>query len=1844
MNSNQKAKSLFIYVLSLAILFSGFPNLMGKASANPAMTTASRSTAELVKSSPFPSPVPSGPSDLFLPQSPEPTITPGAQRNAPSQPLIADEVVSVTQDAYDINLLPVTQLKKKILQKKERLQPALTGMKAKGILSSVPDNEDLDLKQADIEQLVQAGASKIDVYWLNLLVMGQTKWTAIELLRWKQDKQASWEDIQATLDQEMQTLHVPTVGEDVYDPNLLQQEAIGRFTVRSSVYEPSKTEMNFSADPLSVMSITAFDAAVSGVIDRGAIEAQINQVQKPQFSDRNTSSETIDPVAGSVTRKESLLHLPGVDGLDLNVGLMYNSNQGTPFVYRSYYSNYWQMWESVYEYATPELGNGWSFQFPYVQMGENQSFYHDGNGSVYAIGQQGDELSNYSNLINYKGKDRRIIFESRYSGQFNNGQDESRYYMEYSDMKREYFSSRGELLGIKDRFGNTITFKYSDADNGRLSSITDTLGRMVLFSYEYNLHEEPFNGERITLRVMNGTKEVQKVILTKGRVAVDVPKNFAPAIKVYQPVLSSITNSIGESTYFNYDNQLTLIPYNGFNFEALLSEVNYPHSSTKYNYEYVSRHMSNSDSFGEFRATSRSDYMGGKAYQQLRYTYTGDYTGNTPEQYPGHLPDDFRYSTTSAVMSSTPSNGLSTTHTFDKEGRVLRSETVAGNGERKIIENTAFHGLFTQYPTRTTISEYAAQDSDATAKQLYTETTYTNWGQVQSQTEPLTAEQWNNPNLKQHYTTSYQYEPTYRFPASVSKYQNESDANPLVESYTYTAEGRPATVINAKNEQTSYTYGYIDGQGKIEHATADIWADARLVSKSVVRYGSENNYAYPTEQQQWFNIGTADEKAVTTKMLYNKDNGQVIQKTEANNQTVAYEYDAAGRLKKETYPIKINAKGEQIQELVDYNYYNQSSPNFDATNAGTQVLKVDSITTVNNITRGMSMKTYANVLYNGLGLALLEEHYDENVSNWVFTQYHYDDQGRPVYSIDSAGNTLTASYDAWGRQNRATTPSGDVMVSDYDLKSRTATSYIQDHTTGQTLNYIQESYDSWGKKLSVSTFKDWPTKQQSISESYRYNIAGQVTGYTDPNRNLNEDGVTTSYRYDALGRLTALKDALNQMTSYSYDGNGQVTKVTIQAKGGTPQTLNTKIYNELGLPSVKQDGASQSESYTYNSTGQLAAKTDRNGSSFAYAYDEAGQLKKNTIQGKINNVDQKLETVMIPGDGSPRKQTIQTLLNQAETAYQTITRDSLGQVRSIYGRSGSHYVSIGNQVDVLGRMTQISDQYMSFFTNYTYQQSRVTQVQTNGSAAVTGAASANAQYTYFGNDQVKSITYPTLTDGSTLKTEYTYNPSLGWTERMTNTKGNFVLTAYSYSYDNNGNRVAVSESRNGGGAQTTNYGYDALNRLISISRPDGGQTTYTYDVRGNRLTLSDTSTVSLDSADTSYTYDLQNTLTSVTKGGASTSFQYYADGMRSIKTKDNTQTQVNYNFQGQVISEEKIVNGQFVEQANFVRGDRVLVKKDKKSTKDYYYLYNGHGDVVQIVDTSGTVMNNYAYDEWGNITSQVEKTSNSFKYTGEVYDEETGLYYLRARYYDPSMGRFLNEDTYEGQITNPLSLNLYTYVHNNPLRYSDPSGNMPKDLLNAIFSTYTKRNDTKKMIQTVLTTNGEKGIYQAFHEITQVIAGSAIHKQTGLDVQLEYHLEKDIPWRLNKHYWADIVSSDYEMWEVKPRSNVFNLKQSYDGIYENAEEQLNNYASLNTKLTRGQQFENIYGIEIVDMLRMNITFHDKGKILYDFYLDLGEGKTINLTTFDAAYYLQANFDYGPDLSDFIQLKPGKGKK
>ena len=115
--------------------------------------------------------------------------------------------------------------------------------------------------------------------------------------------------------------------------------------------------------------------------------------------------------------------------------------------------------------------------------------------------------------------------------------------------------------------------------------------------------------------------------------------------------------------------------------------------------------------------------------------------------------------------------------------------------------------------------------------------------------------------------------------------------------------------------------------------------------------------------------------------------------------------------------------------------------------------------------------------------------------------------------------------------------------------------------------------------------------------------------------------------------------------------------------------------------------------------------------------------------------------------------------------------------------------------------------------------------------------------------------------------------------------------------------------------------------------------------------------------------------------------------------------------------------------AQIILGHKPLTRKIDGAY--YYYIYNGHGDVIQMVDESGNIVNSYKYDECGNQLFKDEEVYNPIRYAGEYFDEESGLYYLRARYYESIFGRFISKDSYEGDITNPLSLNLYTYVENN---------------------------------------------------------------------------------------------------------------------------------------------------------------------------------------------------------------------
>lgn len=238
---------------------------------------------------------------------------------------------------------------------------------------------------------------------------------------------------------------------------------------------------------------------------------------------------------------------------------------------------------------------------------------------------------------------------------------------------------------------------------------------------------------------------------------------------------------------------------------------------------------------------------------------------------------------------------------------------------------------------------------------------------------------------------------------------------------------------------------------------------------------------------------------------------------------------------------------------------------------------------------------------------------------------------------------------------------------------------------------------------------------------------------------------------------------------------------------------------------------------------------------------------------------------------------------------------------------------------------------------------------------------------------------------------------------------------------------------------TTTYTYDNANRLLCASGT-GLPTTYTYDNAGNLLTKSLGPTVSVQ-----YSYNPANQLIGVQAAGAGTSYTYFPNGLRKSSTTQNGTSTVlsttHYVWNGNYLILEK----EGTNTTRYLYGLDLFASHNGLTANINYYCYDAHGSVNLLSNVNGAVTQEYVYDAFGNQLNTSTTDTNPFRYCGEYYDTETGNYYLRARYYDPGVGRFTQQDTYRGEITNPHSLNYYTYCYNDPVKYADESGNVPVD-------------------------------------------------------------------------------------------------------------------------------------------------------------------------------------------------------
>ena len=253
-----------------------------------------------------------------------------------------------------------------------------------------------------------------------------------------------------------------------------------------------------------------------------------------------------------------------------------------------------------------------------------------------------------------------------------------------------------------------------------------------------------------------------------------------------------------------------------------------------------------------------------------------------------------------------------------------------------------------------------------------------------------------------------------------------------------------------------------------------------------------------------------------------------------------------------------------------------------------------------------------------------------------------------------------------------------------------------------------------------------------------------------------------------------------------------------------------------------------------------------------------------------------------------------------------------------------------------------------------------------------------------------------------------------------------------YTYDAVGNRLTLQNSIEG----LTFYTYDANNRLLT-EIVNEQITAYSYDLNGNILTRNNSTSQS------TYNWNHENRLIEsevITSTGINTAtYRYNSDGIRIASIIDGVEIRylIDANQPYAQIIEEYTPEGET--KATYTYGQDLISQNRNGLTS--FYVVDGLGSTRALTNNEGNVTDKYTYDGYGQLLNKTGTTTNNYLYTGEQFVPELNAYYLRDRYYDQSIGRFISKDPWEGEIQDPRTLDGYQYGANNPIIYVDPSGN-----------------------------------------------------------------------------------------------------------------------------------------------------------------------------------------------------------
>lgn len=712
----------------------------------------------------------------------------------------------------------------------------------------------------------------------------------------------------------------------------------------------------------------------------------------------------------------------------------------------------------------------------------------------------------------------------------------------------------------------------------------------------------------------------------------------------------------------------------------------------------------------------------------------------------------------------------------------------------------------------------------------------------------------------------------------------------------------------------------------------------------------------------------------------------------------------------------------------------------------------------------------------------------ETDANGLAAKYSYDGFGRLVKTISPAGLETTSQFN-W---NTTSGPSGAVWQM-FTTTSGTAFSKVWFDILGRPIKNETEGFDgsivfnetSYNNKGQViSQTRPKKSSETDYITTYIYDDIGRLTQSTSPvvTMQYEYEGLKTTERnastnqyvhktLDATGRLAQVEDIAGKI-NYTYSSSGSPFNIKFTPVTGS--TVQSSFqYDEYGRQIILDDPDAGTINYEYNAFGELTKQTDQKGNETKIHYDQLGRI----IKKEFKNVSNQLTTHIFEYDGNSKK----GFLTKEEAAGATVTYsyDNLSRLIKAVKAIGSETFEKKYAYDQQYRIT--NETYPSGFSvNYIYNNYGYLNVIESGDENLWEGTTMNSQGQF--------LQWKIGKNSSVLHEENTYNNN-GFLTEQTIVKGQSnngtVLLQNIYTWqENTGNLSDRTQFY-----LQEEFQYDDLNRLTSI----GNNTvpalnkSFTYDNHGNLLTKPDAGLIfkysdgnggphalsaiisptgQMPSVTQKITYTPFNSVEKIEEptGQYALQFIYGPNEHRSkMEYYENNTLQNTLYYFGNY---EKKINAApaFSTEWHYITAptglaaiyiittDQAIDMKPSTSAMDregIFYIAQDHlGSIIALIDEDGNKMEEFSYDAWGRKRNASDWTDHNVTasqyihrgYTGHEHLDQFNLINMNGRLYDPLVGRMLSPDNFVQDVTNTQGYNRYSYVVNNPLKYTDPTG------------------------------------------------------------------------------------------------------------------------------------------------------------------------------------------------------------